>query len=217
MSLTGQQPSAAPGPLYRDVLLAPFPSWTANELPTTSAAAAVASITLHSVLGFEIDLKRNHLWVLDQGNPVGIRSRFCHGIRLPAPRIAYQLCLHHRYRAVWSGKVAGQAAQPSSIQLIIFDLNLDYGSGFGMGTTTNSTAPLRVFTFAPEVASLSHSFLNDIALDVSSQVAYISDSGLPLDSSGSSAVQAGLIVYDFASNTARRLLGSAPCTQGSYG
>ena len=63
-------------------------------------------------------------------------------------------------------------------RLIVLDL--------ASGTT------LRAYTFAPSVANRTTSFLNDIVVDESRMVAYISDAG-----------QGAIIVYDFASNTAR--------------
>jgi len=52
------------------------------------------------------------------------------------------------------------------------------------------------------VADRKGSFLNDIVVDEARKVAYVSDSGLR----SAPANQAGLIVVDFASGAARRLL-----------
>lgn len=65
-------------------------------------------------------------------------------------------------------------------KLLLFDLN------------TNQF--LRTFVFPDAVAPYNSSFLNDIVVDEVHGVAYMSDTG----------AVGGIVVYDFASNTARR-------------
>lgn len=101
-----------------------------------------------------------------------------------------------------------------------------------------------MYRFPPEQASLSNSFLNDIMVDHKAGVAYISDSGLPSQTTlptsflvdapqqtthsyahnaylrtshahraHSHSAQGGLLVYDLATNSSRRLLSAISATQ----
>lgn len=67
--------------------------------------------------------------------------------------------------AFLKGKVAGADALPGSIKLAIYD--------------SISGDLIQMYRFPPDQASLSNSFLNDIMVDHKAGVAYISDSGLP--------------------------------------
>jgi sugar lactone lactonase YvrE len=70
----------------------------------------------------------------------------------------------------------------------------------------------RRFTFPESVAPLASSFLNDVVVDATRGKAYISDSSDP-----TLGVAAGIIVYDFNSNAARRVLSSIPAVQPQPG
>jgi sugar lactone lactonase YvrE len=73
----------------------------------------------------------------------------------------------------------------------------------------NTGRELKRYAIPDSVADRKTSFLNDITIDEKREVAYITDSG---NRSGS-PVASGIIVYDFKSNTARRVLDRHPATQ----
>jgi sugar lactone lactonase YvrE len=103
-----------------------------------------------------------------------------------------------RNRWLWAldmGFVAGESEAPAGAQKVLV---IDLKSG-----RTVKRIPL------DSVADRKGSFLNDIAVDERRRVAYISDSGMR--SAPNNMV--GLIVLDFASGTARRVLDKHPDLQ----
>ncbi|MBU5926204.1 L-dopachrome tautomerase-related protein [Enterobacter sichuanensis] len=93
------------------------------------------------------------------------------------------------------GFVAGEAQSPAGSQkLVVLDLN--------SGRTIKRIA-------LDDVADRKASFLNDVVVDENRRVAYISDSG----SRSSPDNQVGLIIVDFATGTARRVLDRHPALQ----
>lgn len=95
----------------------------------------------------------------------------------------------NRMWVVDMGWVAGVEPTPDGAQKIVV-LDLDHGTEIAR------------YAIPDSVADRKTSFLNDLAIDERRQVAFISDSG---NRSGSPTAS-GLIVYDLASNTARRVL-----------
>lgn len=94
--------------------------------------------------------------------------------------------------ALDQGHVAGeQEAPPGAQKIVVFDLR--------------TGAAIKTIGLDP-VADRKGSFLNDIAVDEERKLAYVSDSGLR----SAPANQAGLIVADFASGQARRVLDRDP-------
>ncbi|KZP69434.1 hypothetical protein A3N40_18370 [Enterobacter cloacae subsp. dissolvens] len=93
------------------------------------------------------------------------------------------------------GFVAGEAESPAGSQkLVVLDLNT--------GRTLKRIA-------LDGVADRKASFLNDVVVDEKRRVAYISDSG----SRSAPENRVGLIVVDFATGTARRVLDRHPALQ----
>ncbi len=91
------------------------------------------------------------------------------------------------------GWVAGTEPIPDGAQkLVVLDLST--------GTE------LRRFAIPDAIADRKTSFLNDLAIDEKRGLAYISDSG---NRSGSPTAS-GIVIYDFASNSARRVLDRDP-------
>jgi sugar lactone lactonase YvrE len=91
------------------------------------------------------------------------------------------------------GWVAGVDATPEGAQkLVVFDLR--------------TGRELRRYVIPDAVADRKTSFLNDLTIDEAHEVAYLSDSGNRAGSPTASAI----IVYDFRTNTARRLLDRDP-------
>jgi sugar lactone lactonase YvrE len=114
----------------------------------------------------------------DAGNPAAFQNVL--GVKIDA---------RNRLWALDMGWVAGREATPLGAQkLVVIDLN--------------TGRELRRYLIPDTVANRSTSFLNDIAIDERNDVAYLSDSG---NRSGS-PVAAGLIVYDYRTNTSRRVI-----------
>ena len=93
------------------------------------------------------------------------------------------------------GFIAGETESPSGSQKLVV-LDLDSGR-------TVKRIPL------DGVADRKASFLNDVVVDENHRIAYISDSG----SRSAPENRVGLIVVDFATGTARRVLNSHPALQ----
>lgn len=94
------------------------------------------------------------------------------------------------------GWVAGTDSVPDGAQKLVV-IDLDTGQ------------ELRRYEVPDTVANRATSFLNDLAIDEANETAYISDSG---NRSGSPTAS-GVIVYDYRTNTARRLLDRHPSVQ----
>lgn len=94
--------------------------------------------------------------------------------------------------ALDQGFVAGEAEAPAGAQKIVV---FDVASGKAVKTIALDT-----------VADRKGSFLNDIVVDETRKVAYVSDSGLR----SAPANAAGIIVADFATGTVRRVLDRHP-------
>jgi sugar lactone lactonase YvrE len=115
----------------------------------------------------------------------------------PATHLRNVLGFHVDQRNGWlwaldQGFVAGEAEAPAGGQkIVVFDVHT--------GKTVR-TIPLDT------VADRKGSFLNDIAVDEVRKIAYVSDSGLRSAPDN----QAGIIVVDYASGRARRLLDRHP-------
>jgi sugar lactone lactonase YvrE len=102
----------------------------------------------------------------------------------------------NRLWALDMGFVAGSDAVPDGAQkLVVIDLD--------------SGRELRRYEIPDSVANRATSFLNDMAIDEVNELAYISDSG---NRSGAPTAS-GIVVYDFRSNTARRVLDRHPSVQ----
>lgn len=94
------------------------------------------------------------------------------------------------------GWVAGIDQIPDGAQkIVVLDLNT--------GTK------LKRYEIPDTVANRNTSFLNDIVVDEKREIAYITDSG---NRSGSPTAS-GIIIYDFKTNTARRVLDKHPSVQ----
>ena len=87
------------------------------------------------------------------------------------------------------GWVAGEESVPDGAQKLI-GIDLVSGEEFVR------------FEITDDLADRSTSFLNDLVVDEAGETIYITDSG----NRGGSPVPAGIIIYDIASNTARRVL-----------
>ena len=91
------------------------------------------------------------------------------------------------------GWVAGTDTTPDGAQkIIVLDLN--------------TGAELRRYLIPDSVANRNTSFLNDLVIDERRELAFISDSG---NRSGSPTAS-GIVIYDFKTNTARRVLDGHP-------
>jgi sugar lactone lactonase YvrE len=87
------------------------------------------------------------------------------------------------------GFAGGYETMPAGTQkIVVWDLN------------TNKE--IKRLVIADDIANPKTSFLNDIAVDGKNEIGYISDSGLRAGANSAS----GIIVYDFKSNKARRVL-----------
>eukprot|EP00698_Gefionella_okellyi_P012429 TRINITY_DN3342_c0_g1_i2.p1 TRINITY_DN3342_c0_g1~~TRINITY_DN3342_c0_g1_i2.p1 ORF type:complete len:441 (+),score=98.83 TRINITY_DN3342_c0_g1_i2:218-1540(+) len=112
--------------------------------------------------------------------------------------LGFEIDTQQRMWILDQGKVNGLAAIPNSIKLVIWDL------------VTNTLVKTHIFP--QSVASLAGSFMNDVVVDTTRGVAYMTDSGIPLNDSYPNPVDAALVVYDFNSNSSRRLLSSTVST-----
>lgn len=102
------------------------------------------------------------------------------------------------------GRVAGANATAGSIKIVVWDLLRN--------------VEIQRLVFGNDLADPATSFLNDLVLDLPRGFAYISDSGVPTNTAASAAqYNGGLIVYDFTSNTARRVLSATAFTNPSFG
>jgi sugar lactone lactonase YvrE len=104
--------------------------------------------------------------------------------------LGFEIDAQDRLWALDQGKVAGKAAIPGAIKLLIWDLKTD--------------TQVQLHEFPPDVASPTASFLNDLVVDQVNNVAYVTDSGIGID--GDAPLQPGLIVFDFSTNSSRRVL-----------
>eukprot|EP01113_Clastostelium_recurvatum_P009778 TRINITY_DN14756_c0_g1_i2.p1 TRINITY_DN14756_c0_g1~~TRINITY_DN14756_c0_g1_i2.p1 ORF type:complete len:421 (-),score=56.89 TRINITY_DN14756_c0_g1_i2:104-1366(-) len=115
--------------------------------------------------------------------------------------LGYEIDSSDRLWILDQGKVNSQPAIPGAIKLIIWDI------------TTNTL--VKKYVFSEQEAGASTSFLNDIVINThvpgGSLFAYITDSGLGLKPSD--PVHGALIVYDYGTNTVRRILDSVESTQ----
>lgn len=94
------------------------------------------------------------------------------------------------------GWVAGIDATPDGAQkIIVLDLN--------------TGAELKRYAIPDSVANRNTSFLNDLVIDEKRELAFITDSG---NRSGSPTAS-GIVIYDFKTNTARRVLNNHPSVQ----
>jgi sugar lactone lactonase YvrE len=98
------------------------------------------------------------------------------------------------------GWVAGIDATPNGAQkIIVIDLN--------------TGLELKRYAIPDSVANRNTSFLNDLVIDEKREIAFITDSG---NRSGSPTAS-GIVIYDYKSNTARRVLDRHPSTQDDPG
>lgn len=102
----------------------------------------------------------------------------------------------NRMWVVDMGWVAGEETVPDGAQKLI---------GIDLATGVEFVR----FAIPDEVADRATSFLNDIVVDDVNEKIYITDSG----NRGGAPVPAGIIVYDIATNTARRVLDRDPSVQ----
>jgi len=110
--------------------------------------------------------------------------------------LAVEVDSRNRMWLVDMGWVAGVDPTPDGAQkLVVLDLNT--------GTE------LKRYSIPDSVANRSTSFLNDMVIDEKRELAFITDSG---NRSGSPTAS-GIIIYDFKTNTARRVLDKDPSTQ----
>lgn len=94
------------------------------------------------------------------------------------------------------GWVAGLDETPDGAQkIVVFDLN--------------TGAELKRYAIPDSVANRNTQFLNDLVVDEKREVAFITDSG---NRSGSPTAS-GIVIYDFKTNTARRVLNNHPSVQ----
>eukprot|EP01105_Mastigella_eilhardi_P025454 TRINITY_DN6926_c0_g1_i2.p1 TRINITY_DN6926_c0_g1~~TRINITY_DN6926_c0_g1_i2.p1 ORF type:complete len:401 (+),score=119.00 TRINITY_DN6926_c0_g1_i2:116-1318(+) len=110
--------------------------------------------------------------------------------------LGFEIDAQERMWILDQGKVNGQPAIAGSIKLIVWDLK------------TNKL--VQKYVFSAEEASLTQSFLNDVVVNQKDQFAYITDSGIPVDTS--LPMKPGILVYNFAENKARRVLDTAAST-----
>ena len=96
------------------------------------------------------------------------------------------------------GHIAGEPSQPGAEKLILWDIAAD--------------REVQRYVFPDEVTDKTCSFLNDIVVDNDTGFAYITDSGIFCD-----PLHGGLIVYDSAANTARRVLDRTVFTNDQAG
>jgi hypothetical protein len=119
--------------------------------------------------------------------------------------LGFEIDTQNRMWIVDQGQIGTAAALPGAIKLVIWDLFLNES--------------VQRYVFPPQIASLSLSFLNDIVIDTMRWVAYLSDCGNDFNTTRTLAeLQPGLIVYDMASNSARRVLSGQPSVRvnGSF-
>ena len=121
----------------------------------------------------------------DLSNPDGIRSV-----------LGAYIDTDNRLWLLDMGFVGGETLAPAGGQkLVVFDLA--------------TGDEIRRFEIGPDLADPATSFLNDLVVDEERQVAYISETGLR----GGGPTPSGIIVYDFAANTGRRVLDGHPSVQ----
>lgn len=113
--------------------------------------------------------------------------------------LGFEIDSEDRLWALDQGKVGGAAALEGAIKLVVFDIN------------TRET--IQTYVFNKQIASLSHSFLNDLVLDVPSRLAYIADSGIMVNDAA--APRGALLVYDFEKNRAVRVLDNVDSTNAN--
>eukprot|EP00753_Platysulcus_tardus_P018324 PLAT6824.1.p1 GENE.PLAT6824.1~~PLAT6824.1.p1 ORF type:complete len:501 (-),score=142.37 PLAT6824.1:56-1498(-) len=115
--------------------------------------------------------------------------------------LGFQIDTCGRLWALDQGKVAGAAAKPGSIKLMVYDL-------------TNDGKLIHHYAFPPRIASLSNSFLNDLQIDPQRRLVYITDSGIP--DSPTQAPDGGLIVYNYEEDLSWRPLSAVRSTQPNF-
>jgi sugar lactone lactonase YvrE len=94
------------------------------------------------------------------------------------------------------GWVAGIDETPDGAQkIVVLDLN--------------TGAEIKRYAIPDSVANRKTSFLNDLVVDEKRQIAFVTDSG---NRSGSPTAS-GIVIYDFKTNTARRVLDNHPSVQ----
>ncbi|EFC48847.1 gluconolactonase [Naegleria gruberi] len=100
------------------------------------------------------------------------------------------------------GKVAGKAAEKESIKLVVWDLE--------------KNELIAKYHFTPEEASPTNSFLNDIVVDSDQNIAFISDSGIPIDNPNKDPTirpQPGILVIDIDDLKVKRWFDGLPQVQ----
>jgi sugar lactone lactonase YvrE len=102
----------------------------------------------------------------------------------------------NRLWALDMGNVAGEDSVPDgAMKLVIFDIA--------------TGREVKRHSFADGVIDRKTTFLNDLVIDEARGIAYISDSGVR----GGSPTPSGIIIYDFKTNTSRRVLDKHPSVQ----
>ncbi len=139
--------------------------------------------------------------VVQNGAPmlVPVPSREANALGAPGALqdvLGFAIDSKHRMWILDMGWVAGVDPTPDGAEKLVV-IDLDTGKEVAR------------YAFPDSVADRKTSFLNDLAIDERRGLAYISDSG---NRSGSPTAS-GIIIYDLASNTARRVLDRDPHLQ----
>ncbi|KAL9642662.1 hypothetical protein ABK040_009741 [Willaertia magna] len=167
-----------------------LPRWKSSKVPATLAKLVFNNVTDNNDNNNAPLLEPFPSWEWNNVNNV------THGLQSV---LGFEIDSKNRMWILDQGKVEGKKAKEGSIKLIIWDLD------------TNTL--IAKYNFTEEQASLTNSFLNDIVVDSEQDIAYISDSGIPidnLDNDKSIFPQPGLIVFDFGSMKIKRMLDSIP-------
>ncbi|HFD14427.1 MAG TPA: hypothetical protein ENJ34_03895 [Epsilonproteobacteria bacterium] len=127
------------------------------------------------------------LWMNDLANPNGLRNV-----------LGFTIDKKERMWILDKGDVAGEANTPDYAQkIVIYDMK--------------EQKVLHTFIIDDNLADRKKSFLNDIAVDTDRDIAYISDSGIK----NAPDNDTGIIVYNWETNKARRVLHRHPSTKNN--
>jgi hypothetical protein len=119
---------------------------------------------------------------------------------------AFEIDGYNRLWALDAGRIGSQPAAAGAAKLLIFNLS------------SSPVTLLQNYTFPSNIVLPNSSFLTELVVDVLNDKAIIADAGsvpvvgLP-GQIQKTYVQAAMIVYDFETNTARRVLDSRSVVQ----
>nr|CAG4709020.1 unnamed protein product [Naegleria fowleri] len=186
--------------IYKNVMLAgvkvdaqgnlyvSMPRWKSDKIPATLAKISLSSSSNEPPL-----LEPFPSWEWNDVNNAtfGLQSV-----------LGFEIDGQQRMWILDQGKVAGKKAAESSIKLVVWDL------------VKNQL--IAKYHFTEEEASPTNSFLNDLVIDTQQNIAYISDSGIPIDNpqnDPSIHAQPGILVIDIDTMKVKRWFDGLPQVQ----